>query len=506
MATLLHGVVGAQVRSVDTTRRLFSVDSHAQFDDAALDRATLAAAAELLGCGERLLADSVEYVKQRKQYGRTIGSYQAIKHQLADVRIALDFAPPLVLGAALTGASRDVSAAKVAAGDAAYLSSRVALQVHGAIGYTAEFDLGLWINRVRALVGAWGTASYHRGRIAQSLANECSLMHFARTEEQDELAAIVRSLLGKRSDSAAVRAATGSEAGYDQGLWQALCEQVGVAALPIPEEYDGFGASLVETAVVLEEIGANLAPSPLLATSIATAAVVLHADEETERDLLPRIAAGETATVVLDELVLDPESSIVLLPTTEGLSVLDGAGLVPRECLDQTIRLGTHDIHDPGDGGETQPLRDIAAALTTALQVGAAQRGLDMTVAYSKERVQFGRPIGSFQALKHRMADMLVLVESSRSASWGATASAASYVTDPTDDNAGLLHRRAAVARSYCSDALDHVASETVQLHGGIAITWEHDAQLVFKRAHLLNRLWGPAHSARADVGSFPAR
>ena len=169
---LLHGVAGEQVRSVDTTRRLFAVDSPATYDDAALDRAALAAAAQLLGCGERLLADSVEYVKQRKQYGRTIGSYQAIKHQLADVRIALDFARPLVLGAALTAASRDVSAAKVAAGDAAYLASRVALQVHGAIGYTAEFDLGLWINRVRALVGAWGTTSYHRGRIAATLVEE----------------------------------------------------------------------------------------------------------------------------------------------------------------------------------------------------------------------------------------------------------------------------------------------------------------------------------------------
>ena len=171
VARLLHGAPGEQVRSVDTTRRLFLVDAPSTFDDAALDRAALACSAQLLGCGERLLADSAEYVKQRKQYGRTIGSYQAIKHQLADVRIALDFARPLVLGAALTGASRDVSAAKVAAGDAAYLASRVALQVHGAIGYTAEFDLGLWINRVRALVGAWGTTSYHRGRIAQSFTN-----------------------------------------------------------------------------------------------------------------------------------------------------------------------------------------------------------------------------------------------------------------------------------------------------------------------------------------------
>jgi len=168
------------LRSVDGTRRLFPVVGDSDVSttpDDAFDLAALACAAELLGCGERLLADSVDYVQQRKQYGRTIGSYQAIKHALADVRIALDFARPLVHGAALSvsndsaTASRDASAAKVAAGDAAYQASRVALQVHGAIGYTAEFDLGLWINRVRALVGAWGGASHHRARIAESLAS-----------------------------------------------------------------------------------------------------------------------------------------------------------------------------------------------------------------------------------------------------------------------------------------------------------------------------------------------
>ncbi len=160
--------------SVDTTRRLFSVDEPGTFEESALDLAMLACAAELLGCGERLLTDSVDYVQQRKQFGRAIGSFQTIKHALADVRIALDFARPLVHGAALvstgsTDGGRAVSAAKVAAGDAAHLAARTALQVHGAIGYTAEFDLGLWINRVRALVGAWGDASYHRARIAASL-------------------------------------------------------------------------------------------------------------------------------------------------------------------------------------------------------------------------------------------------------------------------------------------------------------------------------------------------
>ena len=161
------------LRSVDSTRRLFDLsEAEAEPHDDAFDLAVLACSAELLGCGERLLADSIDYVKQRRQYGRPIGSYQAIKHALADVRIALDFARPLVLGAALAddNPSRSVSAAKVATGDAAHRAARVALQVHGAIGYTAEFDLGLWINRVRALVGAWGGSAYHRGRVADVLA------------------------------------------------------------------------------------------------------------------------------------------------------------------------------------------------------------------------------------------------------------------------------------------------------------------------------------------------
>ncbi len=316
-------------------------------------------------------------------------------------------------------------------------------------------------------------------------------MHFARTEEQDELASIVASLLDKHSDSAAVRAAMESESGYDETLWQALCEQVGVAALAIPEEYDGFGASLVETAVVLEELGRNLAPAPLLATALASAALLVLGDDDQKSSLLPRIASGEVATLVTGELMLSGD--LALQPRGSAL-VVCGDDLERVGSLDQTLALsrlvGAPDLEGP--------LLHVAWALTSALQVGAAQRGLDMTVAYSKERVQFGRPIGSFQALKHRMADMLVLVEASRSASWGATAAAAAYVQDPTDARADVLARRAAVARSYCSDALDHIASETVQLHGGIAITWEHDAQLVFKRAHALSRLWEPAHVARA--------
>ena len=166
--------VGDRVGSVDRTRHLFPVSApcagdggSTEVDDAAFDLAVLATAAQLLGAGERILADSVAYVKQRTQFGRAIGSYQAIKHQLADVRIALDFARPLVLGAAL--AAVPVSAAKVAAGDAAYLASRTGLQVHGAVGYTQELDLSLWLTKVRALVTAWGTPAHHRALLLGGL-------------------------------------------------------------------------------------------------------------------------------------------------------------------------------------------------------------------------------------------------------------------------------------------------------------------------------------------------
>jgi alkylation response protein AidB-like acyl-CoA dehydrogenase len=177
-ARLAAGTGGERVGSVDATRRLFRVSAGDPVDPigdlgAALDAAVLACAAQLLGAGERLLADTVSYVKQRRQFGREIGSYQAVKHRLADVRIALDFARPLVGGAAMSlgshDAVRDVSAAKVATGDAAYLAARTGLQLHGAIGYTQELDLSLWILKVRALVGAWGTAAFHRDRVLASL-------------------------------------------------------------------------------------------------------------------------------------------------------------------------------------------------------------------------------------------------------------------------------------------------------------------------------------------------
>ncbi|WP_103353487.1 acyl-CoA dehydrogenase family protein [Amycolatopsis sp. CA-128772] len=164
----LTGAGTGPVRSIDPPRRLFRVPAAAgRADGAAFDRGVLAVAAQLLGAGQWLLDTSVAYAKQRKQYGRAIGEYQAIKHLLADVATRLELARPLLHGAAVAGETfaRDVSAAKVMAGDAAHLAARTALQVHGAIGYTAEHDLGLRLTKVRALTGAWGTGSFHRARV-----------------------------------------------------------------------------------------------------------------------------------------------------------------------------------------------------------------------------------------------------------------------------------------------------------------------------------------------------
>ncbi|MDF1602592.1 acyl-CoA dehydrogenase family protein [Nocardioides sp. YIM 152315] len=317
-------------------------------------------------------------------------------------------------------------------------------------------------------------------------------MEFALSEEQRELASTVRSLLDRRADARVPR--------YDEALWSTLCEQIGVAALNIPEEHDGFGASLFETALVLEEIGRSLAPSPLLSSLVVSEALLAGADEEARARLLPRIAAGQVAAFVDgDAPVLDGDlASIVVVATDDGLFEVSDPEATWTPSMDQTLRLATvrADLSVAtriGDGpAARQRARQVGAAGCAALATGLAARALDMTVGYSRERVQFGRPIGSFQALKHRMADMLVLAEMSRSASWAAAYAVATHAEDADQ----LTH----VAKSYCTDALARIAGETVQLHGGIAITWEHDAHLVFKRAHALGQLFGSAQEHRAAV------
>ncbi|MEE3125741.1 MAG: acyl-CoA dehydrogenase family protein [Actinomycetota bacterium] len=331
-------------------------------------------------------------------------------------------------------------------------------------------------------------------------------MDLSLSEEQTELVATVRSLLTKRSDSAAVRAAIASEAGFDADLWQVLCEQIGVAALAVPEEHDGVGATLVESVLVLEELGRALAPVPALSSLVTAEAVLAGGDPEAAARLLPRLAAGEIgAFAVLQgggaSAVLDADlAEVLVVADGEDLYEVDPASTEVSwtPSMDQTLRLGSLqvDVAAATRIGSAAPAVErahlVGALGAVALSVGCAQRGVDMTVSYSKDRVQFGRAIGSFQALKHRMADMLVLLEMSRSASWAAAYAVASNAPDA----AQLVH----AAKSYVGEAVAQVAAETVQMHGGIAITWEHDAHLVFKRAHALGQLFGAPHVHRAAL------
>jgi alkylation response protein AidB-like acyl-CoA dehydrogenase len=165
------GVSGARLASVDATRRLFEVSAGEELGAAGsgFEVGVLCCAAQLVGLGRGMLALASAYVKQRKQFGRPVGEFQAVKHHLASVHVALELARPLVHGAAVTLAARDVSAARVAASDAAYRAARAALQVHGAVGFTLEYDLGLWLTKVRALRSAWGTQSWHRDRVLGAL-------------------------------------------------------------------------------------------------------------------------------------------------------------------------------------------------------------------------------------------------------------------------------------------------------------------------------------------------
>ena len=298
-------------------------------------------------------------------------------------------------------------------------------------------------------------------------------------EERQMLRETVASLIDKHASSAAVRAAMESTRGYDESLWSMLCEQVGVAALVVPEEFGGAGGELADAAAVLEELGRALVPTPLLGTTLAELALL--AADEPDTDTVEQLAAGEAiGAVVFDrDYVINGDIADVVIAvedarlvrwkdvSAEAVSTVDPTRRLARVTPGATEAIGT----DPG-------IADTAAILLAAEQVGAASRCLELTVDYTKERVQFGRPIGSFQALKHRMADLYVAVQSARAVVGDA-------IAEPTASSAAL-------ARLAASEAFTTVAGEAIQLHGGIAITWEHDIQLYFKRAHGSAQLLGP--------------
>ncbi|MFI6874813.1 acyl-CoA dehydrogenase family protein [Streptomyces sp. NPDC050400] len=348
------------------------------------------------------------------------------------------------------------------------------------------------------------------------------------TEEQEELRSAVRSLLTRHQGPTA---------------WRPLAEQIGAAGLAVPEEYGGLGGSARDVHVLMEELGRSLSPVPCLGSVVLTVGAVLASgDDDACRRLLPGLAEGTSvgtlawseqgswdpgairAQAVRDhggswlvtgvkEHVLDWTGVDVLLVaarTAAGVSLFEvapGAAGVVREpvvTMDET-RGQARWVFQAAEGrllgadGEgdraLDHVRDLACAALAAEQVGAAERCLELTVEYAKDRIQFGRPIGSFQAVKHRLADAYVLVESARSAALGAAFAA--------DESPAALPRAAAVAKSVCSEAFSTVAGEMIQLHGGIGITWEHDAHRYFKRAHGSGELFGAPtrHRARLAAG-----
>jgi alkylation response protein AidB-like acyl-CoA dehydrogenase len=356
-------------------------------------------------------------------------------------------------------------------------------------------------------------------------------MNFAFTEEQDELRSTIRAFLEAKSSESAVRELMETEAGYDEAVWGQMAEQMGLQGLHIPEEYGGSGFSYVELGIVLEEMGRRLLSAPFFSTVVLAANALLQSgDDNAKKAHLPGIASGETvATLAFTEpsgrwdesgitmeatksgdgytlsgtksFVIDGHTAsllIVAARTAAGVSLFtvegDASGITktPLSTMDQTRKQAKLEFESTpatllGEDGKgwsvLSTVLDLAAVGLAAEQVGGAQFVLEMAVQYAKDRVQFGRPIGSFQAIKHKCADMLLEVESAKSAAYYALWCAAEMNEE--------LPSVASLAKAYCSEAYFHATAENIQIHGGIGFTWEHPAHLYFKRAKSSELLFG---------------
>jgi alkylation response protein AidB-like acyl-CoA dehydrogenase len=344
--------------------------------------------------------------------------------------------------------------------------------------------------------------------------------------------------LEAKSPESEVRRLMETTEGYDPAVWSQMANELGLQSLHIPEAYGGQGFTFVELGIVLEEQGRALLCAPYFSTVVLAANAILNAGTDDEKSaLLPGIASGETiATLAFTEpngkwdadgitmearedgdgyvlsgtkmFVLDGHTAdlVVVVARTAGTSGEDGiafftvAGDAPGltrtalATMDQTRKQARLEFADvkaaklgtPGTGwAALSTTLDQAAVALSNEMVGGAQFVLEESVQYAKDRVQFGRPIGSFQAIKHKCADMLLEVESAKSAAYYAAWAAAEG-----NDEAPVV---ASLAKAYCSDAYFHAAAENIQIHGGIGFTWEHNAHLYFKRAKSSEILLGDA-------------
>jgi alkylation response protein AidB-like acyl-CoA dehydrogenase len=368
-------------------------------------------------------------------------------------------------------------------------------------------------------------------------------MSMAFNEEQDELRKSVRRFLEQKSSSADVRRLMETDEGYDAAVWQQMAEQLGLQGLSLPEEHGGSGYGFIEQIVVLEEMGRALLCAPFYSSVVlAGTALVESGDEAAQKDLLPGIADGSTIATLawvenpskwgLEELsttakrsgdgyTLDGKKTLVLDGHTASLILVvaqaDGgpslfavdasaSGLTRKklETLDMTRKVASLElsgvparlIGNEGDAaGILERTLRLAIVALCAEQVGAAQKCLEMSVDYAKLRVQFGRPIGSFQAIKHKCADMLLEVESARSAAYYA----AWALADGTDEVPTVT----ALAKAYCSEAFANAAAENIQIHGGIGFTWEHDAHLYYRRAKSTEQFLGSPAEHRDELAKL---
>ena len=373
-------------------------------------------------------------------------------------------------------------------------------------------------------------------------------MDFRFTEEQQELRSSARAFLADQSGSEQVRSAMESELGYDEQLWKQIGSELGWAAVHIPEEYGGLGLSYVELIALLETMGERLLCSPFFSSvCLGANALLCCGSEEQKQRLLPAVAEGQTratlawveasgrwatssieATATRDgddyllrgckRHVMDGNTAdlIIVAARAEGSSGDDGISLFavpgdapgllrrPLPTMDRTRRLAELELSDlrvpasellgeegAGGAGLSKAL-DLAGIALAAEQVGGAQQCLDMSVEYAKEREQFGRAIGSFQAIKHKCANMMVDVEAARSAVYYAACVAA--------EDSEELAVNASLAQATASDAYFRCAADCVQIHGGVGITWEYDVHLYFKRAKSSETFLGDASHHRELV------
>ena len=366
-------------------------------------------------------------------------------------------------------------------------------------------------------------------------------MHFAYSDEQDELREVLRRFLADKSPLRAVRDSAQTELGYDPALWRQMGDQLGLAGLHLAEEYGGSGAGLVEAAIVMEETGRALCSSPYAASLLASLAVTRLGSPEDRAGLLPSIASGEcVATLAMTEttsatgisalrttaacdgdhvvltgtktLVEHGHSADLLLVSARpdsgesgevGLFVVagDAPGMTRtrQAALDITrsvaeVRLeGTPATPLGAAGGRgLEELLDLSCALLASEMVGGIEASLEMSVAYAKQRYQFNRPIGSFQAVKHRLADVAIGLDGARALT--------QYAVLVAQQRSPDLATAAPMAKAEASEVYTLAAGSMIQVLGGIGFTWEHDAHLYLRRAWADAGLLGGAAAQRARL------